>query len=276
MNRRRWRHMWNPWEWLKFFYENVGHKSPILSGVVFVVAFAVTGWIVWWRLDTQYKNDHPHTSIAKTTIPTSSSSQNPPPDKPPPVQEVPLLRPSARVLKPDSPKVKEKQKSTTKAPLPIPDGNNYAPGGVIQDNRGSSGNNKQEVVILPGRTIPRSITEGDFLNLVDGLSHLSGTVRILAADEGEGNTYSRRIQSAFEQAGTWRVIRWDLGNPMPGAYLIPAKLNVNDLMGAVAKALKSAKVDFVANPTGRASYTGPGSLDDGADIVVVVGQQTEQ
>ena len=59
LGRPRWKYMWNPWEWFKWFYENAGHKQPALSASAFVVVFAVIGLMVWWRLDTQYRKDHP-------------------------------------------------------------------------------------------------------------------------------------------------------------------------------------------------------------------------
>ena len=51
--------MWNPLDWLKVFYENVGHKSPVLSAVGFTILFALFGLAVWWRVDAQYTKDHP-------------------------------------------------------------------------------------------------------------------------------------------------------------------------------------------------------------------------
>jgi hypothetical protein len=58
-HRRRIYCMWNPWEWLKFFYEAAGHKHPLLSACGIVVLFASAGLFIWWRLDAQYNEDHP-------------------------------------------------------------------------------------------------------------------------------------------------------------------------------------------------------------------------
>jgi hypothetical protein len=64
--------MWNPWEWLKWFYESAGHKHPTISACVIILVFALLGFLVWWRLDAQYKKDHPPVSAAPTQT-------NPPP-----------------------------------------------------------------------------------------------------------------------------------------------------------------------------------------------------
>jgi tetratricopeptide (TPR) repeat protein len=83
MTRPRWRYMWNPWEWLKFFYENAGHKHPTLSAWGFLIVFAMAGWLVWWRLDAQYKKDHPGDASTAKAATQASEPPAPPPDKPP-------------------------------------------------------------------------------------------------------------------------------------------------------------------------------------------------
>lgn len=49
----------NPWEWLKWFYDVAGHKQPIVSACGFVLVSAFLGWVVWWRLDAQWLDNHP-------------------------------------------------------------------------------------------------------------------------------------------------------------------------------------------------------------------------
>src|SRR5437867_12255340 len=60
--------MWNPWEWLKAFYEAAGHKQPVLSACGLVILFALIGLAVWWRLDSQYRKDHPATVAAAAPV----------------------------------------------------------------------------------------------------------------------------------------------------------------------------------------------------------------
>src|SRR5260370_25565552 len=57
--------MWNPWEWLRLFYETSGHKHPTLSAIGLVLMFAAAGFLVWWRLETQYQKDH---SVLANTV----------------------------------------------------------------------------------------------------------------------------------------------------------------------------------------------------------------
>jgi hypothetical protein len=67
--------MWNPWEWLKWFYEAAGHKHPTISACGIILVFALLGFLVWWRLDAQYKKDH-------APIATVPAQSNPPPSAP--------------------------------------------------------------------------------------------------------------------------------------------------------------------------------------------------
>jgi len=88
--------MFNPWEWLKLLYETAGHKHPALSACGIVAIFALCGLLVWWRLDSQYRKDHPIIVAA-----------------------APLMQPPALPTLP-TPKISEKQ-----SPVPSPTGTKH-------------------------------------------------------------------------------------------------------------------------------------------------------
>lgn len=220
MNRPRWRHMWNPWEWLKFFYENAGHKHPTVSAWGFLIVFAAVGWLVWWRLDTQYNKDHPGDSSvtrAATQIPEAPA----PPDKPPPSTE---SVPKSKDLSPEVAKPKQAQAKKQDSPKPPPATQiiQNAPGGINSVITGGSPS-VTNTVVNP-RPTPRRIPPEKQVECSPILRQHRGIAKILAIQNGEAYQFAKDWYDLFKDA-EWEVVD-DLvgtvlvsGDPQDGIFL---------------------------------------------------------
>lgn len=252
-------------DWAKAFHEAIGIESP----KAFIVLFAVIGLVLFglagWLIDKGYrvKLHEQAVALAASSHPPQSSS---PADAPkqahaqPAVQAVPQAAPT--------PKKQEQPKQAT-VPIQTFQGGNYAPGGAIQDNRGSKGNNTQVVNLRPQELLLSQEQQDHAASL---LREHKGAIRLVLSSRvqnmADGNTTKLGEQMLAIFSG-WDIQPLYIGTgPIPsGITIVGAEADtktVRDVFDAVL-------IPYNLVPSG---YIGPTSMGT-APLTITVSRTAE-
>jgi hypothetical protein len=248
--------MLNPWEWLKFLYEWIGHKNPTLSMVFIMMIFMIVGWLVWWRLDVQYRKDHPVNAPIVSTVALT-------PQPAPPAPSPPAVHPE-----PSEPKEKKmKEEDAAKLPGRIKtQGGNYAPGGVIQDNRGSTGNN-----VLNMRAPELVLSEEQQRTAKNILRDSPGAVRLVlpspVANMADGRTTALGGQMLEIFAG-WSI------QPLVGTFPTPPGITVVGEIESTKRVTDAFDAAHIPYKVVQHGYAGPSSVGP-APLTITISRSAE-
>jgi hypothetical protein len=229
----------NPWEWFKFLYENTSlHRYPPVAAGIFVFVSGTLGWLLWWRLDVQYRKDHP--TVAAATLPLQPSAQPVPTDglkSELPNVERPALPLTAKAhehaVKPEQVTTrKESQKMPGDRSVKIGSGNQFTNSPIITGDialnaeRVLSQASGQKIVEVLSKFAPQEIVITAFMSAEDGQSygaHL-GSAIIGGGWRVRGDAVNRAIATVADQIKGLAVLVKDAANPPESAKQLQSAL----------------------------------------------------
>jgi hypothetical protein len=271
---------WNPWEWLKWFYDVAGHKNPILSACGIIFIFALGGLLVWWRLDAQYRKDHP-TVAATASIPSRAADVGSPAPIPPttisnnnstPKQNAAPTK-AARKTKSDSSGKSREEEG------PVDTENRNEPPAlhptvvVNQDNREPSDTNIGYVDKLYQQQPALILSQKQESIAIQHLRDSPGAVYLVLPSpvpnmaDGRTNTLGHQVLEIFANAGWSRDGQiLGTGSVLPGITVVGDQRN--EVVQRVVRAFEAAKIPYKLEPSGP-----PFSMRSAASVVVTVSRE---